>query len=167
MEDSRRYQSCKKKKQIQKMNVKMNLIGLTDNGLIGMIGNVEDKDWSKDGQVNKCGLVSFVIIWCCKRDFRGFLTLVDCCCIGIWLSIDGMVTLVWTSDMDLIASTASSNAFIDNLTSVAIGSIIGGVRSKYLRNNAWIRSLLSEGEEGRSLNETDGTLKNNFVRKKD
>jgi hypothetical protein len=118
--------------------MKIYLGGLTDNGLNGTNGNDGERNWSNDGHVIKLEFVFVWIIRCCKFDFRGFFVLVGC-----------SDTFVWTWDIVLSASTASSKAFIDNLTSGFIGSIAGDWQLIYFLINAWIRNLLSVGEEDR------------------
>lgn len=134
--------------------MKKYLGGLTDNGRRGMNGIVVDRDWSNDEHVIKFKLLFFWIIRCCELDFRGFFVLIRCS--GIWL-----LKLVCTSDIVLSASTASSNPFIVDLTSDEIGGlIIGDLHLIYFLINAWIRILLSVGEEDRIL---DGILKTMFI----
>jgi hypothetical protein len=132
--------------------LKIYLGGLTDNGLNGTNGNEGERDWSNDEHVIKFELGFFWIIRCCKLDFRGFFVLDRCSGIFVWT----------TTDIVLSASTASSNAFIDNLTSDLIDSITGDWQLVYLLINAWSCNLLSVGEEDRTFDEVDCILKRYF-----
>jgi hypothetical protein len=87
--------------------------GLTDNGRNGTNDNVEERNWSNEGHVRKFEGIFCEIIRSCEFDFREFF-LCD------WLEL-----FTWISDIVVWStSTASSKAFIDNLTSGLIGSMM-------------------------------------------
>jgi hypothetical protein len=163
-------------KNLTKMKIQINLAGLIDNGLNGTVIGVGESDCSfkgcsKDGRgilFVGSGLGWDVTIRCCKRDFRGCLSVVrrsaNRSCDGLDSFMEDVISkgpFVRTSDIDFSASTVSSKAFIDNLTSAAFDSIIGECRSIHLSCNASICTLFSDGEGGNIgfLGDTDGILK--------
>ena len=144
----------------------MNLAGLMDNGLSGIMAEVGERTWSSKGCSNGTrgtifagvGLGWGVTIRCCKRDFRGCFVVVRRSANWGWAGTGGLLEavpvdvapngpLVWTCEIVFRASTISSTALIVNLTSESFESTGDGVRSSSSLSNVSMCNFVSEGDD--------------------